>query len=1055
MNRKVIYTIILTLCCLVGCDATDSRQAQSMGHTGTSASGESAIGRLHAVLPQAKVLTDGDHIHRVYGAIATGNSPRAASNHFLQRTGDAFGVPAEELMPVGESALASAPAGNNGIPKLYNPAANIQSSPGSSDDDGIGLMYNPETGTYKFRLFRYSQQRDGVPVYGAGVRTLVRMDGENQVVWAGTRLKDLGDFNAKNNTDAFIVNREKTLQAARVDALIHGMPSPEALRDFSTPEKTIFAGMENRTSPRMAMQYTATDASDNDAQWTFVADAETGDILHMESNSHAAITGTVKADVIQGLRSMECDLNTLTTIPVPYARLKVGDDEYFADENGAFTIPASGAGVVAVESDVSGKFFEIGNGYGALPALTQWVPTDGTAHFVHQNSSTFEETQAQYLAYKAVNELRDFLLSYMPDYPVIHRQDKMYVHVNQTGMACDNAGGGLYNSNGKSITLCRRNDTLGVTNAAFASIVHHEYGHHIIDMGDSGTLEYGEGMADSIAMLYSKDPNMGYGYELYQCDDERRSAVNECQYSADSCSSCGDYEDIHGCGRLLSGIVWDIWQNLIHANVTNADDVLRTLVFNSILLHIGPGIDPSIVIDMLTLDDTDGTLENGTPHSTQICEAFEKHGMSCPTFTRRGMIASGAPLYAEGPSDGPFGPDEVTYTVFNLNQYTGLNYTVSSAGNASWLTIANPAGFIPPGATTTVAVSINQQQALLLPDGNYEETVTVFNSTMGIPVKSFNVSLWVGAPTPIYEATFDTDMEGYTINGNDQNMWHRSTSCRDVMPGHSPTGSLYCGYDTWCNYNSGMFELQTATSPVISIDNPDEVLLGFNYYLRLDLLSSPPDEPTIPEDAQVSVSVNGGPFQLVASLDNGGVALEQTNAWRNERIDISHLMPASGSATLQIQFGLDPSYDVYYNAETGFVVDDVIVYAHPSCTSNDQCDDRDPCTDDTCSNSRCTHVDNGSCGGNPCDSYCPSRIIFNDARYQSGNLGSSATCHETTAPLTSGLCGNFSEARKLYVNGVEMTCDWSQHWTLPSAVNGGYCITTSSGDYDWASFATW
>jgi len=34
-------------------------------------------------------------------------------------------------------------------------------------------------------------------------------------------------------------------------------------------------------------------------------------------------------------------------------------------------------------------------------------------------------------------------------------------------------------------------------------------------------------------------------------------------------------------------------------------------------------VDDQIVIDLLTLDDDDGNLENGTPHETEICNAFE------------------------------------------------------------------------------------------------------------------------------------------------------------------------------------------------------------------------------------------------------------------------------------------------------------------------------------------------------------------------------------------------------------------------------------------------
>jgi hypothetical protein len=33
---------------------------------------------------------------------------------------------------------------------------------------------------------------------------------------------------------------------------------------------------------------------------------------------------------------------------------------------------------------------------------------------------------------------------------------------------------------------------------------------------------------------------------------------------------------------------------------------------------------------MLTLDDNDGNINNGTPHSAEICAAFQAHGIDCP-----------------------------------------------------------------------------------------------------------------------------------------------------------------------------------------------------------------------------------------------------------------------------------------------------------------------------------------------------------------------------------------------------------------------------------------
>ncbi len=90
-------------------------------------------------------------------------------------------------------------------------------------------------------------------------------------------------------------------------------------------------------------------------------------------------------------------------------------------------------------------------------------------------------------------------------------------------------------------------------------------------------------------------------------------------------------------------------------------------------------------------------------------------------------------------------------------------------------------------------------------------------------------------------------------------------------------------------------------------------------------------------------------------------------------------------------------------------------------------------------------------GTNPCASLCTSPVVFTSSNYQSGNLGTGATCHQTTASLNGGNCSNIS-GRTLKVNGTTMNCNG---WSLPAKRNGGYCIQVSAGTPNYTSFATW
>lgn len=1122
---------------LIGCNAGDDGLDAHHQTAEVPLSVDAAITQLKKDHPSAHVFVQGERIRRVYGAIATGDTPAAAAEAFRRQSAATFGVDIEDLAPTGSASSSTS----------------FRRSAAAHAND-VGLMYDRTTGTFRFRLFTYQQQRDGIPVFRAGLRTLVRAEGDPTVVWANTDLRPLGSFRAQASASAAAVDLDKSLRAVRTAGgpSPKAAPAPTSLTHVSAPTPTIFAGVGTETAaPRLAMQYTAQDAH-GAGTWTFVADATTGDILHVESNVHFDIQGTVEAEVIAGSESMEC--GTLDLAPLPHAHVTSPAGNALTDATGAFTIVESGSGTVTVTSAVTGEYFAIDDHAGNPHTMSVTVAPPGPADFVHQDpDDPPERVLAQLNAYKGANEIRDMLLTYVPGYPVIAGETNLPVHVNRTDFTCEVTGGAWYDDAAapRTINFCQR--TGDRTNTAFGSIIHHEYGHHIIDSGGSGQSEYGEGMADAIAALFSGDPRIGVGYYPNNCSQPLRSIDNDCQYSATECSSCGP--GLYECGAVLSSTIWDIWQELEISAPANADDIIRSLVFSSIPLHTGSDVDASIAIDMLTLDDDDGLLENGTPHYVEICAGFAAHGMSCPDIVD-GLVVQGADLDSEGPSDGPFEPVSVSYTLHNLGPDEILTYAVTIPPEASWLTVDSSSGTVPLGETATVTVSIDQTQAATLPDGDYSTIIQFVNQSSGTGTVGREAQLRVGALVPIYTATFEDGLDGYIVDSEYGNLWHATTACADELPGHSSPGSLYYGRDDLCNYLTSVPIRHTATSPVIEIDNPATVELGFNYLLRTENDSNY-------DSASVLIAVDGGPFQVVASNNEGGETLNETNGWEPFQFDISDLLPNVGPTSIQVQLAFNAG-DPENNIRTGFVIDDITVHARPAapqgCTSDAQCDDGlfcngietcvdlvcaagtpipcddgiactsdscdeatsacvstpldtscddgiacngtetcdptldcqpgeplvcddgndcttdfcddivgctvehttgpcdddgDTCTDDVCGDGVCTHPDNGTCeSGGPCASYCTNPVTYNTSHFQSGNLGTGATCHETTAPLAGGVCGNFVSPRQLYVNGVPMTCNWNL-WSLPPAQNGGYCIHTTSGGHPWAGFSTW
>ena len=993
---------------LVGCSAAEDAPVDGNGDAAAPRSiGSGALSQkatvssaapLNPTLPQAKAQLQIDRIRRLHGVLATGNTPDASAESFRQGSAAALGVDRDDL----------APAGVNGSATLKAPAA--------AGANGIGLMYDRVTGKPKFRLYNYEQRRDGVPVFRAGLRTLVREDSANPVVWANSDLRPMGNFRAPAGLPARSVDVDKSLQALRASHDPSGAPLPTALIKVSRPTPTIFAGVDGQTTaPRMAVQYTAR-AADGAGKWTFVADAETGDILHVESNVHFDVTGTVKGKVITSAESMECGASGV--VPLPYANLSSPAGNAVADKAGAFTLTQTGSSAFDISSNVSGKYFQVDDA-GTSDSITLRVTPPGPANFLHQDPQVPpEKVLAQLNAYKTLNDIRDMLLASVPEYPVIAGQTNFRVNVNVTDtQTCDRTGGAWYDDDNmpRSLSFCPRNGERA--NTAFRSIILHEYGHHIVDSAGSGQAQYGEGMADTVAMLFAKDPKIGAGYYLNQCSTPLRVANSTCQYDAATCSSCGG--GLYECGSLLSGTVWDIWKQLDLTVPATSADIIRELVFSSVLLHSGTSIDSAIAVDMLTLDDDDALLENGTPHYSAICAGFAAHGMTCPAI-QSGLVVKGVDLAAEGLSGGPFAPTSTTLTLYNLGPQQSLAYSVAVPATAPWLTTNKTSGTIALGQSTTVTLTIDQAQAKLLADNKYIAAVQFVNTTSGVGTVTRDQKLRVGAPVPIYTANFSDGLQGFTVDGQDENLWHRSAACADSLAGHSTPGSLYYGKDSDCTYRTPIPYRHAIDSPEITIANPQTAELAFKYFLKTENNSGR-------DTASVLVSVNGGAFKVVASNNEAAAAkLKETNAWQDLRFDISPLLPAAGSTKIRLQFAFNAG-DIYDNSSTGFAVDDIVVYAQAQTVTP-----------------------------RPCAGYCTNPITYNGANtFQSGNLGSAATCHESAVPIRGGNCGNFANPRKLYVNGVAMPCNWANWSTIPPAKNGGYCVYTTSGNYTWAAFTTW
>ena len=459
-------------------------------------------------------------------------------------------------------------------------------SPFLSGETELGLMYDRSSDTYKFTNVYFKQFAVGLPVHGSRVSVLCRNVPGYPAVQVAADLRDMRTFTPPASMPAIDVGlaAKAAVQTLGLGAVI------------TTPELIIFAGNGERgVTPVVAMVFNAQVSDnadpDNYQKERLIIDAVNGVLLDRENRVLNFTDGVLQGLATEGSGADECGDEVVMVLP--YARVTQGGSTYYADANGNYSTPGSGN----VTSYLDGQWFDVQNNSGSDAQVS------GTGDILHNAANNDGQLRAQVNGYVEANVVRDYALYFHPDFPVIGTQPGFPVNTGVSG-SCnafyDYSSINFYNASG------------GCNNTAFSVIVHHEYGHHLVAVAGSGQDSYGEGMGDVLGVLITGDNQLARGFYQGDCVNGIRNADNSHQYP---CSG-----EIHDCGQLISGCVWDAMELL-------PVDIVASLAINSIPMHTGGGIDPTITFDWLVLDDDNGDLDDGTPNSVELLQAFAQHNM--------------------------------------------------------------------------------------------------------------------------------------------------------------------------------------------------------------------------------------------------------------------------------------------------------------------------------------------------------------------------------------------------------------------------------------------
>jgi len=456
-------------------------------------------------------------------------------------------------------------------------------------------------------VYSYQQYLADLPVKNSLVRLLIKnVNGFPQVTYAYSKLAypPSGGFSPIN------LSADQAMQA------VSSLSEYADLNDYQQPKLAIYFNSQSKVKQEAirVWKFSAKKKDPNiERDLLFFLDAADGHIVHVESQMiDVNVSGTVTGYASPGVKP-DSSANPAESVELQGLTMDIqgtgnSDD---TDSNGDYSIVDGGNLPQTLEGSLLGPQIKIQDDTGNDLTFSQAIANPGEVDNVVFNDSPAEITTSQVNAFYSGNLAYHFIRDRTAG--ILGLDNQLKLHVNMNTDSCN----ALYVA-GTEIQFYLA--TSSCRNSAYSTVVAHEYGHHVVNELGLAQGAFGEGVGDTLAMLLYDVP--GIGYDLFDDDDYvRNAATADMQYP---CSG-----EIHTCGMVLSGIFWEIRQHL------GLSDTQQLFVDWLQATAGGSGSNsayPTTAVEVLTVDDDDANLENGTPNEDVICDAFEDHGIACPEF---------------------------------------------------------------------------------------------------------------------------------------------------------------------------------------------------------------------------------------------------------------------------------------------------------------------------------------------------------------------------------------------------------------------------------------
>lgn len=442
-----------------------------------------------------------------------------------------------------------------------------------------------------------------------------------------------------------------------------------------------------------------TEAGHQEVDRVFFIDAKTGQIIKDFYPHPFAITGT-----IQGETYPEHSTDAVTTVAFEHEEVSVPGTSTNTNATGNYTLNP-GAGNYTLTTRLEGPFVSV-QSYNSGTATdqdivhTSAVTDPGTHNWTWTSTNCAPDDGDGLNVFWHANHLHDDYYQAILGINWTHSwsgTSQMRYSVNRGNI--NNAFAGnpitIY-----SDAIARNCDI--IYHETTHNVLYHMFGGSYIGWPNAFSEGYAfdEGFADYVPCSFNNDPVFGENaIGTRNCD-------NTMQYPGTTYNMEG-----HTGGQLVSGLAWDLWdkQGLNH----NATDVLLFAGLSQMATLASPYYfsnpnQSNYLTSLLTADDNNNNISDGTPNDKEIFQAFRNHDLlpvdifckDSPqddgTVSSAGHHWTSPDIWVRNIQDGGTTPQNPIY-----NQ---VNYIYVRVGNLGYLSAdtiivkaywADPAGGIP------------------------------------------------------------------------------------------------------------------------------------------------------------------------------------------------------------------------------------------------------------------------------------------------------------------------------------------------------------------------